>query len=106
ELGFPGVTVPAAGSSVPAGCRSDLLTVDGKPVGIRILGTTAAASAGQGLAIQACGPGVDGTGALRLAAGKHVVRTVAGSISGIDIDQLVLGSDKGGGPLSTTSGTF
>ncbi len=106
ELGFPGITVPTAGSSVPAGCRTDLLTVDGQPVGIRILGTAAAAASGHGLALQACGPGVDPTGALHLGPGRHVVRTAPGLTTGIDINRLVLASDKGGGARSATTPPF
>jgi hypothetical protein len=100
ELGIPGVTVPPAATSVPSLCRTDLLTVDGKPVGLRILGSTAAAAERDGLSIQACGPGVDGSGALALGPGAHVIRTAPGRVTGIDIDRLVLGSDKGGGPLT------
>ena len=102
ELGLPGVSVPAAGSAVPANCRTDLLTVDGAPVGIRILGSTAAAAKRDGLAIQACGPGVDATGALQLGPGPHVVRTTPGQKTGIDLDRLVLSSAAGGRALGAT----
>jgi hypothetical protein len=100
ELGIPGVTVPPAATSVPSGCRTDLLTVDGKPVGLRILGSTQSAANRDGLSMQACGPGVDGSGALALGPGPHVMRTTPGRVTGIDIDRLVLASDKGGGPLA------
>ncbi len=99
ELGLPGVTVPPSGTSVPASCRTDLLTIDGKPVGLRILGSTQSAARGDGLAIQACGPGVDSSGGLALGPGTHVIRTTPGQATGIDIDRLVLGSDNGGAPL-------
>jgi hypothetical protein len=99
-LGIPGMTMPPPGSSVPATCQTNLLTVDGNPVGVRILGTTAAAlnRQGSGLAIQACGPGVDATGALHLGPGPHVLRTTPGQQTGIDLDRLVLGSAEGGAP--------
>ena len=38
ELGIPGARVAAAPATVPSECRSDLLTVDGKPVGVRFVG--------------------------------------------------------------------
>jgi hypothetical protein len=99
ELGLPGVAVPPAGTSVPGTCRTGLLTIDGKPVGLRVLGSTSQAAARTGLAIQPCGPGVDATGAISLGPGPHQVRTVTGRFSGIDIDRLVFGSNRGGAPL-------
>src|SRR5262249_19528500 len=100
ELGIPGVTVPPAGTSVPSVCRTDLLTVDGKPVGLRILGSTQSAAERDGLSIQACRPALDRSGVLALGSGAHVIRTTPGRVTGIDMDRLVLGSDKGGGPLA------
>jgi hypothetical protein len=106
ELGIPGVTVAPAGSSVPATCQTNLLTVDGNPVGVRILGATAAAADRQGssLAIQACGPGVDATGALHVGPGPHVIHTTPGQQTGIDLDRLVLASAEGGAPLAMPGG--
>ncbi|HSS08486.1 MAG TPA: discoidin domain-containing protein, partial [Acidimicrobiales bacterium] len=100
ELGVPGLVEAPAGTSVPGTCRTDLLTVDGKPVGLRVLGSTAEAARRDGLAIQPCGPGVDATGAVSLGAGPHVVRTATGRFNGIDIDRLVFGSERGGASLA------
>jgi hypothetical protein len=106
ELGIPGVTMSPAGTSVPATCQTNLVTVDGNPVGVRILGATAAAAdrLGSSLAIQACGPGVDATGALHLGPGPHVIRTAPGQQTGIDLDRLVLASAEGGVPLAMPGG--
>ncbi len=97
ELGIPGVTLPPAGPTVPNACRTDLMTVDGKPMGLRIVGSTSAGSALQGLEVQACGPGSSG---LSLGPGNHVVRTSQGAATGIDLDQLGLGSARGGAALA------
>ena len=97
ELGIPGVTLPPAGPTVPNACRTDLMTVDGNPTGVRIVGSTSAGSALQGLEVQACGPGSSG---LSLGPGNHVVRTSQGAATGIDLDQLGLGSERGGAALA------
>jgi arabinofuranan 3-O-arabinosyltransferase len=95
ETGMPGVPVPSAPGGVPDGCRADLLTVDGTPLGIRVEGDATAAEAHRGLTFEAC----DGA-ALELTAGSHVVRSADGRRTGLDVDRVVLGSDRGGGPLA------
>ncbi|HEY2430432.1 MAG TPA: alpha-(1-_3)-arabinofuranosyltransferase family protein [Acidimicrobiales bacterium] len=92
ELGIPGLRFPKPAASVPATCRTDLLTVDGNPVGVRLVGTTAAAAARQDLTLQPCGP------PLALGPGAHVVRTAPGSQTAIDVNRVVLASSAGGGP--------
>jgi hypothetical protein len=91
ELGLPGIREPAPAVRVPDTCRTDLLTMDGKPVGVRLIGTTAAATERQELTIQSCGP------PLVLAAGPHTLRSAPGQRTGIDIDRIVLASAPGGG---------
>jgi arabinofuranan 3-O-arabinosyltransferase len=94
ELGIPGITVPAASATVPDGCRTDLLSIDGRPVGVRITATTAAAGRLDGLPFEQCGPDVT------LGAGSHEIRTALGRLTGLAIDQLVLASEKGGAALA------
>jgi hypothetical protein len=72
-------------ASIGVACRDDLLTVDGAPVPLRLVG------AGDGLVLEACTPVV-------LAAGGHRLSSAPGSVSGIDIDRLVLASDADGVP--------
>jgi hypothetical protein len=48
--------------------------------------------------VRPCGPGSAG---LSLGAGNHVIRTAQGAATGIDLDQLALGSDRGGAALAT-----
>jgi hypothetical protein len=69
-------------------CRTDLLTVDDAPVGLLV-----GDDSGNGArALTSC------TGApLTLDAGRHVVRSVDGRRTGIDVDRVVLASAAGGG---------
>lgn len=93
SLGIAGATLPPPPADVPSPCRSDLLAVDGKPVWIKVSGTTDDALAGQGLGVTLCGP--DG-GGLSLGPGTHTLQSSVGAVSGIDLDQLMLSSAPGG----------
>ena len=89
ELGADGVGATPPPATFPDGCRTDLLTVDGRAVGIRVKGTRDQAEDRRGLAVEACGPDAGG---LTLGAGPHDLRTRAGRDTGIDVDRLVLES--------------
>jgi hypothetical protein len=92
ELGAAGVRAPARPASIPSTCRSDLFTLDGTPVPVKVVGTTAAALAGQPLTIVGC----DGTAVrTRLDAGRHDLRSADGRDTGIDVDRVLLASDRG-----------
>ncbi len=95
EVGLPGVQRPALPVQLPATCRNDLLTVDGRTVGVELAGTTAAAAAGRPVDLSLC-PATSAVAGLSLAAGDHEVRSAAGTRTGVDVDGLVLGSDAGG----------
>jgi hypothetical protein len=98
EIGVPGLHFnpedPAG--RIPAVCRNDLMTVDGKPVWLRVSGTVGTAEAGGGLQISGCGPDAGG---LHLGPGTHTVVTKWGDITGLDLDRLVFDSAAGGAPL-------
>ena len=83
---------------MPDGCRDDLLTVDGTPLAVRVTGDATGAETHRGLALEAC----DGS-ALDLTAESHVVSSADGRSTGLDVDRLVLGSDRGGGPLARSA---
>ena len=103
EMGIPGVRRPALPIRLPAICRDDLLTVDGKVVGVQLTGTTAAAAAGQPLDLARCpaaGAITSTAPALALTAGDHEVQSTPGTTTGVDVDGLVLGSDAGGGTMA------
>ena len=100
ELGIPGVRVPAAPTAIPAPCRSDLLSIDGQPVPVRISGTSAQALAGGPLSLTTCGADAAG---IRLGPGDHDIVAAIGHHTGIDLDQLVLDSAPGGAAQSGDS---
>jgi arabinofuranan 3-O-arabinosyltransferase len=98
ELGIPGLTAPAGPAAIDTGCRSDLLAVDGVPVPVRVTGTTADAVRREPLTVETCDP----QGApIVLDAGRHELTTAIGRDVGIDLDRVVLASDRDGGPLSS-----
>lgn len=94
EVGLAGVPTPTAPVAVPGACRDDLLTLDARPVPIRLLGSPAAAR--RGLAVEACGA------ALVLQTGSHHLSARAGLDTGIDVDRVVLASDATGRPGAVT----
>ena len=95
ELGIPGVRVPPPPAAIPSPCRSDLLRVDGRPVPLRVSGTSADALAGHGLSVQPCGADAGG---ITLGPGTHTMVATLGHTTGLDLDQVVLDSAPGGGP--------
>jgi hypothetical protein len=89
ELGIDGVRAAPPPAQLAGTCRTDLLTIDGRAVGVRVTGGRDAAEDRKGLTVEACGP--EGS-VVNLAPGAHELRTVAGRDTGIDIDRLVLDS--------------
>jgi arabinofuranan 3-O-arabinosyltransferase len=86
EIGAPGLHVAKPAASLPAECRTDLMTIDGKPIGVEVGGSTTAAVARDGLDLRLCGDPI------KLSAGTHTLLTARGSRTGIDLDRLVLSS--------------
>ncbi len=87
--------VPSPGPATNYVCRDDLLAIDGAPVWISVVGSTADASALDrgALAIKTCG---DHSGPLELTAGEHTIESRLGRVTGVDIDRLILRSAAGG----------
>jgi hypothetical protein len=98
ELGIPGVRVQPPPATFSAACRTDLLTVDGQPVGIRVTGDTTTAEQRGTLDMSLCAPS---SGALQLGAGENTLIAKPGETSGIDLDRVALASAKGGAPRAT-----
>jgi len=67
-------------------CRRDLVVIDGTPIPFRVLGTREDALTRSELVLEAC------TGTLDTDAGTHRVDAIPGSVSGFDVDRLVLDS--------------
>ena len=98
-FGLPAESVrPANTGSVDSGCRSDLVTIDGRPVPVRVRGAVSAAQTPMGLTVTPCG------GAISLAAGKHVLTTAEGKQDGLSIDRLALASGTTAVPVSVAGG--
>ena len=70
-------------------CRDDLVTLDGVPVAVRLSGETSTLLTGGAGTITSCAP-------LPLAAGRHRIDAVPGSINGIDVDRLILDAAPSG----------
>jgi arabinofuranan 3-O-arabinosyltransferase len=102
ELGIPGTRIAPPPASMPATCRSNLLTVDGRPVPVKVTGPAQGALAGGGLSVTPCGADASG---ITLGAGSHVVLSAPGSVTGLDIDQLALDSAPCGGAAHDDAGT-
>ena len=66
-------------------CRDDLLSIDGDPVAVRVLGTRTDAADRDELRLEACAP-------VELDAGSHRIEAPAGASTGFDIDRIVLDS--------------
>ncbi len=99
EMDVPGMPRAVPGpAQLPASCRSDLLTIDGRAVPVRITGTTASAAALGTLEVSGCGSAAHG---ITLGPGPHEVQTQPGFPPGVDvdIDSLVLDSAPGGAAL-------
>jgi arabinofuranan 3-O-arabinosyltransferase len=75
-----------------------LVTIDGRPVPVRITGTPGAAGAVMGLGVAACREG------LRLGAGNHTLTTARGKDAGFSIDRLVLASGTADEPVQLVDG--
>ena len=93
--GLPLAPVPAPTTNPASGCRTDLLTVDGQPVGVEV-GDLGALVAGRAVDAVLC------DGPLHLAAGEHRLAGAAGAVTGIDVDRLTLldGVDRAGAPAA------
>ena len=113
EIGFPGgVTSAPTPAQLPGNCVSNLLTIDGQPIDVSIVGSTSSALDGGEVQVVPCGPDAKG---IALAAGTHVVQTAVGhnppcastpaTCTGWNLDQLVLDSAAGGGVGPTATAT-
>ncbi|HEV2362461.1 MAG TPA: alpha-(1-_3)-arabinofuranosyltransferase family protein [Acidimicrobiales bacterium] len=96
ELGVPGLRLvpenPA--SPLPDICRHGLVSIDGRPFDVRVVGTVGEAEQGQGVTFVGCGNSASG---VTLGPGTHTITTTWGKTTGYDIDRLVLDSAPGGG---------
>ena len=116
EIGIPGVRANPIPAALPGTCVSNLLTIDGQPIDVSVVGPAQQALNGGESQLVPCGRDAKG---IRLSAGPHIVQTAAGhgapcanaptTCTGWNINQLALDSAPGGGAGSvafpTASGT-
>jgi hypothetical protein len=95
EIGVPGLhfTPEDPAGQIPSVCRSDLATIDGIPIWLKISGTVGTAENSGDLQISGCGPDAHG---IHLGSGAHTIVTAWGKISGLDVNRLVFDSAPGG----------
>ena len=98
EVALAGLRVPALPAKVPSTCRTDLLTVNGKPVGVSLSGTTSDALKREGLAVSLCG-----AAGLDLPAGNTDLTAAQGQLTGVDLDRIEMASAPGGSATSATA---
>ncbi|MGA2037556.1 MAG: hypothetical protein ABSH04_08250, partial [Acidimicrobiales bacterium] len=78
-------------------CQSNLISIDGTPVSVSVVGPTNTALDNGEVSIVPCG---SDTAGITLGPGDHVVETALGHtpLTGWNVDQLTLDSAPGGGP--------
>ncbi|HUF32487.1 MAG TPA: alpha-(1-_3)-arabinofuranosyltransferase family protein [Acidimicrobiales bacterium] len=84
------VRMPPTPDQVDSGCRTDLATIDGEPVSLRVTGSLGNRTGRQGLQVSGCGAI---SGGMDLPSGEQVLRAADGRSTGIDLDRLVLTAD-------------
>jgi hypothetical protein len=97
EIGIPGVQIAPVPADLPGTCQSNLISIDGQPISVAVVGPTSTALANGELSIVPCGADAAG---ITLGPGNHVVETALGHTpsTGWNVDQLTLDSAAGGGP--------
>ena len=98
EIGLPGVhfTPEPLSAKIPSVCTPKLLSIDGRPVWLKISGTVGAAEKLRGLTVSGCGPDANG---IVLGPGNHTLDAAWGKTTGWDLDRVVLDSAPGGAVL-------
>jgi hypothetical protein len=104
EIGLPGVAAPTTPTELPATCTPSLLTIDGQPIYLSVVGPTSSALDNGEMQVVPCGPDANG---ITLSAGTHLVQTAVAhnpqcssdvnDCTGWNVDTLVLDSAAGGG---------
>jgi arabinofuranan 3-O-arabinosyltransferase len=104
KVGLPGVPVPTTPAQLPGTCTGGLLSIDGNPIDVAVVGSTSTALNNDEVRVVPCGPDANG---ITLSAGAHVLQTAVGhtETTGWNIDQLVLDSAAGGGPAPVPTTT-
>jgi arabinofuranan 3-O-arabinosyltransferase len=104
SIGLPGAPVPVTPAQLPGNCTAGLLSIDGQPIDVAVVGSTHDALDNDEVQVVPCGTDAKG---ITLAAGTHVLQTAPGhsTTTGWNIDQLALDSAPGGGPAPAATAT-
>ncbi len=94
--GQPAITFDRDGE-LDRSCRSDLLTVDGAAVPVRLVGQMGDAINRRELALEGCEP-------VELADGIHQLRAAPGAATGFDVDRIVLDAPPSAPSAAVASG--
>src|SRR6185437_1244730 len=97
EIGIPGVAAAPTPATLPGNCVSNLLSIDGHPIDVSVVGSAQQALQGGQVQVVPCGPDAAG---ITLSAGTHVVQTAVehnppcasapSTCTGWNLDQLAL----------------
>lgn len=90
EVALAGAALGRYSDRLDTGCRADLLTLDDRPVAVRITGTVADALDRRPLNVEGC------EGPLTPGPGRHDLAAAPGRTTGFDLDRLVLAGTSGG----------
>lgn len=109
ELSIPGRHMPPLPERLPTVCHPNLLTIDDKPVGLRLDGTVGAALDRQLVSASPCAVGGGWASPLKLTAGTHRLATSGATVTdaqqravtGFSIDLLQLRSEPNGAEPAT-----
>ncbi|MGE0136179.1 MAG: alpha-(1-_3)-arabinofuranosyltransferase family protein [Ilumatobacteraceae bacterium] len=83
-----GLTPAAASSPALPECRTDLVSVDGSPIGVVVTSATRdRLVTGEAVVVQPC------DGPIELGPGEHHIESVPGTDTGIDVDRITLRSN-------------
>ena len=97
DISGPGIVATRFPTTVDTGCRTDLLSLGGAPVGIEIRAATRDLLNGDAVEATLCGPALgagSGLAGNALPAGTSVLASAPGVKTGVDIDRVVLISDS------------
>ena len=85
QLGDAATAPRSADEPLDDSCRNDLISIDGEPVAVRLIGSRGDALARSELQMESCEP-------IRLTPGSHRIDAAGGAQTGFDIDRIVLDS--------------
>jgi len=87
EITGDGIAATSLPEKFDSGCRSDLITIDGSPIPVRLSGQMLALLSDHDARVDLCG-----SSQVTVGGGEHFINTLNGLLTGADINQIVLRS--------------